>query len=566
MQVKIDGKEVNCEKNKTILQVLEGNGIKVPKLCNHPDLKAEGRCRLCIVQVNGKLMTSCNENIADGMEIITNSEEVLTARRINAELVSSHHIQKTDKELDRHEMHEIIEDLGLTESRFNALTRFTVDDTNPSVVIDHNKCVLCGRCIQACQQIQSVFAIEYINRGIFTKISPIFELPLGEIACTFCGQCSLYCPVNAIQEKDDTSVVMKAIKDPNKHVVAQIAPSIRASIGEEFGIEPGTLVTGKIVTALRKLGFDRVFDTNFGADLTIVEEANEFVQRFLNNDNLPQITSCSPGWVKFIEHFYPELLPHLSSCKSPHMMFGAIAKTYYPKKFNINAKDLFVVSIMPCTAKKFEAKRPEMKSSGYRDVDAVLTTRETARLLKQNNIDLKNLPDEDFDHPLGESTGAGAMFGATGGVMEAALRTAYDVATGNQVEKFEFDQIRGLDRIKEGTMEIKGKKIRFAVAHGLINARALLEEIKKDRKKYQFIEIMACPGGCIGGGGQPKPTYEANRLKRVHAIYEEDKNKPIRESHKNPEIIQLYKEFLGKPLGKKSHHLLHTSYTKRSRF
>ncbi len=565
MQIKINDNKIECKEGKTVLEVLTENGIKVPTLCYHPDMKPGGRCRMCIVEIDGQLRTSCNNYVSEGMDIKTDTKEVRKARKINAELLYSHYLFSSLKE-NKHEFSDVIEDLGLTDTRFKALIKPGEDKTNPSITRERSKCILCGRCVQACSEFQSVHAIDFADRGVFTKIAASFGKPLSDVACTLCGQCSLACPSGAIQEKDDIALVEKAIADKSKHVIIQVAPSIRASIGEAFGLEPGTLVTKRLVTALRKLGFDKVFDTNFAADLTIMEEGTEFLKRIEKNEKLPLITSCSPGWIKFIEHFYPELIENLSTCKSPQQMFGAIAKTYYAEKEKINPKDIFVVSAMPCTAKKYECLRQGMDSSGYQDVDVVLTNRELARFLKKNHINLPELERSEFDLPLGMSTGAGVMFGATGGVMEAALRTAYEIATGKPVEKLEFDQIRGLDKIKKGSIEINGSEIRFVVGHGLSNARKIMEEVKEDPLRYHFIEIMACQGGCIGGGGQIKPTNKKIIEKRIEAIYKEDADKEIRVSHKNPEIIQLYKEFLGEPLSSKSHKLLHTKYKKRSKF
>ena len=558
MQVTINNKKVKCMGGQTILELLQKQGIKVPTLCYHPDLKPEGRCRICLVEVNGSLRTSCNNKVEGGMSIITSSKRVLDARKLNAELISAHYLKSCPIELEKNELCEIVSDLGLSQSRFKELAKKEIDYSNSCVVVDPNKCILCGRCVQVCQKVQEFFAIEFVNRGIFTKVTPAFELPLGKTVCTCCGQCSLVCPVGAIKEKDDTLAVIKALKNKKKHVVVQVAPSIRASIGEEFDMPPGSLVTGKVVAALRKVGFDRIFDTDLGADMTIMEEASEFIERLKKNGPFPMITTCCPAWIKFMEHHKHGLFPNMSSCKSPHEMLGILAKTYYAKKKKIQKEDIIVVSIMPCTAKKFESLRPEFKG----EVDYVLTTREAARLIKFFNIDLKKLPDEDFDSALGISTGAGVMFGASGGVMEAALRTAYEFATQKSVPKLEFEEIRGMRGIKEGSIKINNKKIRFAVAHSGKNIRKLLES----KEKYHFIEMMACSGGCIGGGGQPIPTTKEILKKRMQAIYKQDKKLPLRKSHENPVVKKIYKEFLGKPLSKKAHKLLHTKYEKRSMF
>ncbi len=558
MQVKIDSKKIECKKGETILEVLKKRGIEVPTLCFHPDLKPIGRCRICLVEVNGRLVTSCDTIIRPGMNILTGSKRVLDARKLNTELILGHHVNECSLEPDKHDLCNIAKNLGLTTIRFKQLMEKTIDKSNSCLVIDHNKCILCGRCVQACQIMQEFFVIDLVNRGVFTKVTPIFESPLGKVSCTYCGQCSLTCPVGAIKEKDDTLAIVRALKDKKKHVVVQVAPSIRASIGEEFDMPPGSLVTGKVVAALKKIGFDRVFDTDLGADMTIMEEASEFIERLKKGGPFPMITTCCPAWIKYMEHHEHGLFPNMSSCKSPHEMLGILAKTYYAKKKNIPRSRIVVVSIMPCTAKKFERSRPELRS----EVDYVLTTREAAKLMKMFNIDLRNIPDRNFDPTLGISTGAGVMFGATGGVMEAALRTAYEFAAQKSVPKLEFKEIRGMNGIKEGSIKINNKKIKFAVAHGGKNIRKLLER----KEKYHFIEMMACKGGCIGGGGQPIPTTKEILKKRMGAIYQQDKNLLFRKSHENPVAKKIYKEFLDKPLSKKAEKLLHTKYRKRSEF
>ncbi len=552
MQVIIDGKKVKVEKGISIWEAVRRIGIEIPTLCFHPDLEVKGRCRVCLVEVNGKLMTSCDNKVAERMIIKTNTDKVMKARRLNLELLASNY----QRECEFNRLHQLRDMHDLKELRFQPEPPKKVDDSAYAITRDPSKCILCGKCVAKCRDVQGVNAICFQGRGNALEVGTYFDHKISDTVCVSCGQCSLVCPTNAISETNNIEDVKKVLKDKTKHVVVQTAPAVRASIGEEFEMEPGSLVTKKMVTALRKLGFDMVFDTDFGADLTIIEEANELVERIKKKDILPMITSCSPGWINFIEKFYPELLKHLSSCKSPHQMFGAIVKTYYAEKQSIDPKNIVVVSIMPCTAKKYEANRKELKG----DVDYVLTTRETSRLMKQQGIDLSKCDEEEFDQPLGMSSGGAAIFGTTGGVMEAALRTAYYVITGKEYDKIDFNEVRNSTGIKEATIKIDGLKLNVAVVNGLRNARYVLEELKQGKSKYHFIEIMACPGGCIGGGGQPRPTTNEIIKKRRQAIYKQDKIMKIRRSHKNPAIIQLYDEFLGKPLGKMSKELLHTSY------
>lgn len=557
MKVKVDGKELEFDKSRYIAQNLKAHGFKVPGLCFQEGLEPEERCRLCVVEVEGKLITSCSHYPKEGMEITTNSEKVKRARLVNAELLMSEHVQTCLIENKEHELCRIIEDLGLKKTRFDPTKKYKVD-LGASVVRDDNKCVNCGRCVAVCAKVQATYAIDFAMRGNNEHVAPYSDYDLTDVACTKCGQCIAACPVGAISEREHIKEVIAALKDKKKHVVVQTAPSIRAALGEEFEMEPGTLVTGKMAAALRKCGFDRIFDTNLGADMTIMEEASEFIERVKKGGPFPMITTCCPAWIKFMEHFHHELIPNMSSCKSPHEMLGRLTKTYYAGKEDMDEKDIVVVSVMPCTAKKFESTRPELSS----DVDYVLTTREAARLIEHFKIDFRNIPDEKFDPALGISTGAAAIFGATGGVMEAALRTAYELATGKSLTRIEFDQIRGMEGIKEGSIDIDGTEIRFAVANGLRNAERLL----KNKKKYHFIEIMACPGGCIGGGGQPIPSSKEIVEKRMEAIYQEDRRLQYRKSHENPLVKQIYTEFLEKPLSKKSHELLHTHYTEREEF
>jgi NADH-quinone oxidoreductase subunit G/NADP-reducing hydrogenase subunit HndD len=568
--VTIDGREVRVPEGVTILEACRMEGIHVPTLCYLEGLSAWGGCRICMVEVEGQpnLVASCVTPVREGMKIWTSSKKVREARKTNLELLLSNH--PLDCQLcDRNgscELQELAYQFGVREIRFQGERKvYEVDQSSPSVKRDPNRCILCGRCVRTCREIQTVCAIDFANRGFDTVISPSLGLPLGESVCVNCGQCILACPTGALSEVSHVEMVWEAINDPEKFVILQTAPAIRVSIGEPFGLPPGTVTTGKMVAAFRRLGFDRVFDTNFAADLTIIEEGHEFIARLKQGGKLPLITSCSPGWIKFMEHFYPELMENVSTCKSPQQMFGAVAKTYYAQKLGIDPKDMVVVSIMPCTAKKFECQRDEMCASGFRDVDFSLTTREAARMLKEKGIDLKEMPEEDFDDPLGISTGAAAVFGATGGVMEAALRSVYEILTGKTLERLDFYSVRGMDGVKEATVDINGMEVHVAVAHGLGNARKVLDQVRAGRSKYHFIEIMACPGGCIGGGGQPIPTNLEIRMKRIEAIYQVDRSLPLRKSHENPAVQRLYEEFLGEPNGERAHHLLHTHYVPRER-
>jgi iron-only hydrogenase group A len=579
VRVKINGREYEVPEGSTILEAAESAHIKIPTLCYLEGVSQEGSCSICVVEVKGArtLLRSCVSKVADGMEITTNSERVRKARKTNLELLLASHPQDC-LVCDRSrtcELRRVAVESGVREVRFpKAGMKATVDASSPAIVRDPNKCILCRRCISVCEKVQSVRAIEAAGRGKQTRITTFLDKGLGKVDCTACGQCVLVCPTGALTENYSIEDVWKAVNDPKKTVVVQAAPAVRASIGEEFGMPAGTLVTGKLVSALRRAGFDKVFDTQFTADLTIIEEANELVQRLKDKGPLPLITSCSPGWINFAEHTFPKVLDNISSCKSPQQMFGAVAKTCYAGKLGIDPRDLVVVSIMPCTAKKFEAKRPEMAGAfeywkgkmGLRDderfpdVDFVLTTREAARMLREAGIDFASLPDETFDAPLGISTGAGVIFGSTGGVMEAALRTAYEVVTGKTLEKLDFEAVRGLQGIKTAEVDLAGTTLKVAVSNSLVNARVLLEEVEAGSSPYAFIEIMTCPGGCLGGGGQPMPTTPEVRRKRMEAIYREDLNMPIRKSHENPAVKALYSEFLGSPLSEKAHELLHTHY------
>ncbi len=564
----IDGKQVTVPAGTSVLEAATQAGVKIPTLCYLEGLNEIGSCRLCVVEIEGAktLAASCVTPAAQGMVVHTNTKHVREARRAVLELIISNHPFEclTCVRSGSCELQALAESLGIREVRFEgAKAHHPVDDSTPSIVRDPDKCILCRRCVAVCEQVQGVSAINVSGRGFDSVVSPAGQLPLNDAACTLCGQCILVCPTGALSEVDSTRKVWEALGDPKKHVVVQTAPAIRVALGEEFGLAPGSIVTGQLVAGLRALGFDRVFDTNFTADLTILEEGNELLQRLTTGGTLPMITSCSPGWIKFIEHFYPDMLGNLSTCKSPQQMFGALAKTYYAEKAGVDPADMFVVSIMPCTAKKFECERPEMRSSGYQDVDAVLTTRELARMLREAGIDPTALEPASYDAPLGIGTGAAVIFGATGGVMEAALRTVYEVVMKKELPSLDFRDVRGFEGIKEAEVVLGDITVRVAVAHTLGNARKLLERVRSGEASYHFIEIMACPGGCIGGGGQPIGTNTERRLQRIDAIYQADRDLPLRKSHDNPEVKQLYDEFLGEPLGHKSHELLHTHYTAR---
>lgn len=571
VKLTIDGIEVSVLPGSTVLAAAKIAGIHIPTLCDHPDQHAKAACRICVVEVQGQrvLQPACAFPVGPNMVVTTNSPKVREARRTILELILAHHPQdclNCVRNLNC-ELQTLAADYGIREIPFGITVRgLPLDESNPSIVRDPNKCINCGRCVEVCSQVQYASVLGNVGRGYDTVVMPAAQKPLGDVACALCGQCIQACPVGAIAEKDDTDRVFAALQDPTKHVVVQTAPAVRVALGETMGEKPGSIVTGKMVAALRRLGFDRVFDTDFSADLTIMEEGHELLERIQHGGTLPMITSCSPGWIKFIEHFHPDLLDHLSTCKSPQQMFGALAKTYYAEKAGIDPANIVSVSIMPCTAKKFEANRPEMRDSGYQDVDVVLTTRELGRMLKQTGIDFSVLPEEQFDAPLGISTGAAVIFGATGGVMEAALRTVYEVVTGNPLPNIELTVVRGMEGVKEAAIDLAGTTVKVAVAHTLANANMLLEKIKSGEADYHFIEVMCCPGGCIGGGGQPIPTTNAIRQERITAIYQADRNLPLRKSHENPAVQKLYEEYLGKPLGHKSHQLLHTDYTGRNRY
>ncbi|KGG79558.1 ferredoxin [Caloranaerobacter azorensis H53214] len=574
--ITIDNQVIQVPENYTVLEAARSIGIDIPTLCYLKEINEVAACRMCLVEVEGarNLQTSCVLPVREGMVVRTNTKKVREARKATLELLLSNHNREclTCTRNGNCELQTLADELGVKDIPFEGeKTVAPVDTSSPSIVRDPQKCILCGRCVSVCQNVQTVGVLDFTNRGFKTVVGPAFDKGIGNVPCINCGQCIAVCPVGALREKESIDYVWEAIDDPNKHVVVQTAPAVRAALGEEFGLPMGTRVTGKMVAALRRLGFDKVFDTDFGADLTIMEEGYELLHRLKNGGKLPMITSCSPGWVKFCEHYYPEFLDNLSTCKSPHEMLGAIIKSYYAEKNNIDPKDIVVVSIMPCTAKKYESQREELSHAGYQDVDYVLTTRELAKMIKEARIDFVNLPNEDFDEVLGESTGAGVIFGATGGVMEAALRTVAEVVTGKELENIDFEQVRGTEGIKEAEVKLGDLAVKVAVAHGTGNARKLLEQIKSGEKEYHFIEIMACPGGCVTGGGQPHVSAKDRMTKdimkeRAKALYDEDKAKEIRKSHENPMIKKIYKEFLGEPNSHKAHELLHTHYVERKNY
>ncbi|HOY43444.1 MAG TPA: NADH-dependent [FeFe] hydrogenase, group A6 [bacterium] len=568
MKVTINNKECWANPGETILTVAQREGIQIPTLCYLKGFTPTGSCRVCVVEVEGQrnLIPSCAYPVTEGMVVLTNSPRVRRSRKTIVELLIANHPQDclTCVRNGNCELQDLAAQYGVRDVRYAGEIRGgKIDVASPSIERDPEKCILCGRCVRVCHEVQNVGAIDFVRRGFKTAVAPAMDGSLNAIACVFCGQCITVCPVGALREKSNEKIAWEAINNPKKHVVAQIAPAVRVALGEEFGMEPGSVVTGKIVAALRRLGVDRVFDTNFGADLTIIEEASELLHRVKSGGKLPLLTSCSPGWVKYIEHFYPDLLGHVSSCKSPHEMEGALIKSYYAEKTGIPAKDIYVISIMPCIAKKFEAQRPELKEV-FADVDAVLTTRELARMIKNAGIDFTRLNDEHFDDPMGESTGAAAIFGAAGGVMEAALRTAHFFLTGKEMDNVEFTPVRGLQGVKEGEVTIAGLTIKIAAVSGLKNISAILDKIRSGENTYQFIEVMACPNGCINGGGQPINSDPDRVRKRMEAIYAIDRTLPKRASHQNEAVMRLYKEYLGEPNGHKAHELLHTHYVERS--
>jgi len=571
----IDGVQVSVEAGTTVLKAAHAAGIKIPTLCWLKDINEIGACRMCVVDVGARaLAAACVMPVSEGMVVKTNTPQVRQARKSVLELILSNHERKclSCVRSQNCELQALAKELGVEESTFDGDNiHYELDTFSPSIVRDPNKCILCRRCVSVCRNVQKIGAIGAVNRGFKTIIAPAFEKNILETNCVFCGQCITSCPVGALREKDDTDKVWDAISDPEKFVVVQPAPAVRVALGEEFGMPIGTRVTGKMSQALKRLGFDKVFDTDFGADLTIMEEATELLSRIKNGGVLPMFTSCSPGWVKYLEHNFPEMLPNMSTCKSPMEMEGAIIKTYYAEKAGIDPSKIVVVAVMPCTSKKFEAQRPEMEVNGLRAVDISITTRELARMIREARIEFTKLPDEEcFDELVAQSTGAAPIFGATGGVMEAALRTAADVLEGKSLENVEYKAVRGLEGIKEATLTLGGVEVKAAVAHSTGAAKELIQRIKSGEANYAFVEVMACPGGCVNGGGQPiveafKRLDVDPRAARAAGLYAEDEAKTIRKSHENPDIQKLYKEFLGEPNSHKAHELLHTTYTDRSK-
>ncbi len=583
VKLTIDNKTIEVPKGTTVYKAAKELGIEIPVLCYMElhDLGIENKpagCRICVVEVQGRrnLAPSCATKCEEGMVIRTHSTRVLNARRTVMEFILSDHPKDCliCAKSGNCDLQNMAIKLGIREIPGSDIAEMSTyrKDTSPSIIRDLDKCIMCRRCETMCNEVQTVGALSAVNRGFMATVAPAFEQNLEHSSCTYCGQCVAVCPTGALTEVNHTPDVLRALADPSKTVIVQTAPAVRAALGEEFGMEPGTLVTGKMVAALRALGFNYVFDTDFAADLTIMEEGTELLDRLnrhLNGDKtarLPILTSCCPGWVNFFEYNYPDLKDIPSTAKSPQQMFGAIAKTYFADKIGISRKDMVVVSIMPCLAKKYECQREEFAKDGNRDVDFSISTRELAAFIKQANIDLNTLEDDSFDSPLGESTGAAVIFGNTGGVIEAAVRTAYEIQTGKKLERLDFTELRGLDGVRQATIDFNGLPVRIGIAHGLGNARKLLDDVKAGRSEFHAIEIMACPGGCIGGGGQPLHHGNIEVIKaRAAAIYREDKLKPVRKSHENPFIVELYKEFLGKPNSEKAHHLLHTHYFDRKK-
>ncbi len=573
VELTIDNQAVTVDEGTTILEAAKKVHVLIPTLCHHPDQKIKANCRICLVETApGKLVTACSTPVRDGMIVKTKTKFVREIQKGVLELILANHDQDCLKcvrngncELqDLCEKFSISrEDIDIVSTEDIAIDSMEMDLSNSSIVRDYSKCIKCNRCIEVCREVQDASILAGAHRSVDYVVQPAFGKKLSETLCTYCGQCIMVCPVGAIYEKSEIDEIWEALDNPDLHVIAQIAPAVRVSIGEEFDFKPGTQVTGKVVASLKRIGFDQVFDTDFMADLTIIEEGYELIDRIQNGKTLPLITSCSTGWINYMEGFFPEVIEYTSTCKSPQQMFGTLAKTYYAEKMNIDPSKIFTVSIMPCTAKKFEARRDEMKTDGMTDVDAVLTTRELARLIKSTGLDFANLPEEDFDEPFGITSGAAVIFGATGGVMEAALRTVYEVLTKETLKNIEFHDVRGMEGIKASKVMIGDLEVNVAVAHGLSNAKKLVEEVKAGNSPYHFIEIMSCIGGCVGGGGQPITRIPDIKKKRVRGIYSVDQSMEIRQSHKNPSITKIYEDFLGEPNSLKAHRLLHTHYKPR---
>ncbi len=576
VNITIDTRKIQVPKNYTVLEAARYANIDIPTLCFLKDINEIGACRMCVVEIKGarSLQAACVYPVSEGLEIYTQTPRVREARKVTLELILSNHDKKclTCVRSRSCELQKLAEELNIKDVRFEGeRINHPIDELSPSIVRDPNKCILCRRCVNMCKNVQKVGVIDTNERGFKTIVGSAFNKSLADVPCINCGQCITVCPVGALREKDDTDKVWEALANQDLHVVVQTAPAVRVALGEEFGMPIGTRVTSNMIAALRRLGFKKVFDTDTAADLTIMEEVTEVVNRIKNGGRLPVITSCSPGWIKFCEHNYPEFLENLSTCKSPHEMFGAVLKSYYAEKMGIDPAKIFVVSIMPCTAKKFEVQRPEMSSSGCQDVDVVLTTRELARMIREAGIDFTELPERHFDDPMGEASGAAVIFGATGGVMEAALRYLVELLEGKPLEKLEFEAVRGVDGIKEATVEAAGMKIKAAVVHGTGNARKLLDRMKSGEAQYHFVEVMACPGGCVTGGGQPiQPSQVRSwidlRSERAKAIYEEDESLPMRKSQDNPAVKKMYDEYFGHPGSHKAHELLHTHYAARANY
>lgn len=574
VNIKINNIPVTVDDNSTILEAAKKLNIDIPTLCYLKDINENASCRMCIVEVTGvrNLLTACTTKVTENMEIFTETEKVIDARKQNLELILSTHNKDCDNCYRNHKckLQYLFDKYNVTEDKYNAEKRVSdIDDSSLYLVRDNSKCILCNRCVSVCKNIQDIAVIGKNRRGINTHIGCAFEKDIKDVPCVACGQCVLVCPTGALAEKNDIDIVLKALDNKDIHVIVGTAPSIRATLGEEFGLPFGTNVKGKLVTSLKKLGFEKVFDVNFGADLTIIEEVNELIDRLKENKNIPMFTSCSPGWIKYVEHYHPDMINNLSSCKSPQQMLGAIIKTYYAEKNNIDPKNIFFVTIMPCIAKKFERNREYQNASGYPDVDAVLTTRELARLIKLKNIDFNNLEDTEYDSPLGD--GASVIFGSSGGVMEAALRTCVERLTNKPLDDINFTAVRGLKGVKEASYTINGEEVRVAVVSGIKNAKQMLNKIKNKEVDYYFIEFMTCPGGCINGGGQPlinfsKYDWDEVKKLRMQCIFDEDKSLPIRKAHENKGIIELYNSYLNRPGSEKAEQILHTKYHKRNKY